>query len=117
MSDTHFNQAHLDELFAQLPADVVQALQEGDMAALQTAILALPSAEQHQAMQTLHAIQMQTLKSMAPEQLFAQLPRKVFDALEAQDEQKMQAEYEKLPKDEQMRVVQILQILNEMDEQ
>jgi tetratricopeptide (TPR) repeat protein len=102
------------QLLAALPEAVRAAVQQGDMAALQVAMDALPEDERQAAMQVLQRLNELAKQQATPEQLIAALPADFRAAVEQQDLEAMQRIFDGLPEAEQARVAAILQQLQAM---
>ena len=100
-----------DALFAMLPPDVQEAMRNQDIAALQTALDALPPEQQQEAVAILEELQNRAIGNIPVDQLLAELPDAMQDALAQQDSAALQAAFIELDPSEQERVMKILEVL------
>lgn len=100
-----------DALFAMLPPDVQEAMRNQDIAALQTALDALPPEQQQEAVAILEELQNRAIGNIPVDQLLAELPDAMQDALAQQDSAALQAAFIELDPSEQERVMKILELL------
>ncbi len=100
-----------DALFAMLPPDVQEAMRNEDIAALQTALDALPPEQQQEAVAILEELQNRAIGNIPVDQLLAELPDAMQDALAQQDSAALQAAFIELDPSEQERVMKILEVL------